>query len=247
MQNMAGRAPLDLSAVGAVYNIKSFSLAPVGAVQECYIPVDTTGCFGPDAPPDEQLIYWWGPRGRRALCCVFVCVAVTEHFKGTMLVVSGLRFWRLCAFGRPQRRPSRSHASRPGPCSDATFTATPTPAATHPIPPPKKRASPNPPASPYTFKDSLKNPWLRKVHVFHEIGLDRLVNTYRNPVLVTRPVTYESCPGTFHVSGGGGRGPVALGSGKAAPPSRPAARAFSAVQCPPVLASRPSARPLLHP
>lgn len=54
------------------------------------------------------------------------------------------------------------------------------------------------PRSPYTFKDSLKNPWLRRVYIFHDIGLDRLVNTYRNPVLVTRPVTYGSCRGTRH-------------------------------------------------
>ncbi|KAI8471116.1 MAG: hypothetical protein J3K34DRAFT_238636 [Monoraphidium minutum] len=52
---------------------------------------------------------------------------------------------------------------------------------------------------PYTFKDSLKNPWLRRVLLFHDIGLDRLVNTYRDPVLVTRPVTYTSCRGTRHV------------------------------------------------
>jgi hypothetical protein len=59
--------------------------------------------------------------------------------------------------------------------------------------------------SPYTFKDSLKNPWLSKVHVFHDIGLDRLVNTYRNPVLLTRPVTYQSCVGPPRVGGGRGR------------------------------------------
>ncbi|KIY94940.1 hypothetical protein MNEG_13023 [Monoraphidium neglectum] len=58
---------------------------------------------------------------------------------------------------------------------------------------------------PYTFKDSLKNPWLSKVHVFHDIGLDRLVNTYRNPVLLTRPVTYQSCVGPPRVGGGRGR------------------------------------------
>lgn len=55
--------------------------------------------------------------------------------------------------------------------------------------------------SPYTFKDSLKNPFVKRVVVFHNIGLDRLVNTYRDPVVVTRPVTYESCAGTRRVSG----------------------------------------------
>lgn len=34
--------------------------------------------------------------------------------------------------------------------------------------------------------------------VFHDIGLDRLVNSYRNPAVVDRPVTYVSCPGTRH-------------------------------------------------
>jgi len=67
--------------------------------------------------------------------------------------------------------------------------------------------------SPYTFKDSLKNPFLRKVYVFHNIGLDRLVNTYRNPVLVTRPVTYQSCAGTTHVSRVGGWVGSGLGFG----------------------------------
>jgi hypothetical protein len=52
--------------------------------------------------------------------------------------------------------------------------------------------------SPYTFKDSLKNPWVDTVVVFHDIGLDRLVNSYRNPAVVDRPVTYVSCPGTRH-------------------------------------------------
>lgn len=56
-----------------------------------------------------------------------------------------------------------------------------------------------PPCSPYTFKDSLKNPWVDTVLVFHDIGLDRLVNSYRNPALVDRAVTYVSCPNTRHV------------------------------------------------
>jgi hypothetical protein len=34
--------------------------------------------------------------------------------------------------------------------------------------------------------------------VFHNIGLDRLVNSYRNPAIVDRSVTYVSCPGTQH-------------------------------------------------
>jgi hypothetical protein len=33
------------------------------------------------------------------------------------------------------------------------------------------------------------------VLVFHDVGVDRLVNTYRAPVLVTRAVRYTSCPG----------------------------------------------------
>jgi hypothetical protein len=37
------------------------------------------------------------------------------------------------------------------------------------------------------------------VLVFHNIGLDRLVNSYRNPALVDRAVTYVSCPNTRHV------------------------------------------------
>lgn len=53
--------------------------------------------------------------------------------------------------------------------------------------------------SPYTFKDSLRNPWVDTVLVFHDIGLDRLVNSYRNPALVDRVVTYVSCPKTRHV------------------------------------------------
>jgi hypothetical protein len=53
---------------------------------------------------------------------------------------------------------------------------------------------------PYTFKDSLRNPWVERVVVFHDVGLDRLVNSYRNPALVNRTVLYESCPGTRHVS-----------------------------------------------
>ncbi|WIA41787.1 hypothetical protein OEZ86_009120 [Tetradesmus obliquus] len=52
---------------------------------------------------------------------------------------------------------------------------------------------------PYTFKDSLKNPYVTRVLVFHDIGLDRLVNSYRNPVSVNRTVEYVSCPGTRHV------------------------------------------------
>lgn len=52
--------------------------------------------------------------------------------------------------------------------------------------------------SPYTFKDSLKNPWVDTVVVFHDIGLDRLVNSYRNPAVVDRVVTYVSCPNTRH-------------------------------------------------
>jgi len=62
MQNMAGRKPFDPKVV-AVYNIKSFSVAPVGSIQECYIPMDIDGCFGASNAPDEQLIYWcawWG-------------------------------------------------------------------------------------------------------------------------------------------------------------------------------------------
>jgi hypothetical protein len=62
---MAGRTPYNPS-VAAVYNIKSFSLAPVGTIQECYIPMDVDGCFGPNNSPDEQLIYWCaGRRGAR--------------------------------------------------------------------------------------------------------------------------------------------------------------------------------------
>ena len=53
--------------------------------------------------------------------------------------------------------------------------------------------------SPYTFKDSLKNPWVDTVLVFHDVGLDRLVNSYRDPALVDRAVTYVSCPNTRHV------------------------------------------------
>lgn len=34
--------------------------------------------------------------------------------------------------------------------------------------------------------------------VFHNIGLDRLVNSYRNPAVVNRTVQYTSCPGTMH-------------------------------------------------
>jgi hypothetical protein len=34
--------------------------------------------------------------------------------------------------------------------------------------------------------------------VFHDIGLDRLVNSYRSPATVDRQVTYISCPGTRH-------------------------------------------------
>jgi hypothetical protein len=56
--------------------------------------------------------------------------------------------------------------------------------------------------SPYSFKDSLKNPWLKRVYLFHDIGLDRLVNTYRDPVIVTRAVTFTSCRGSHHVSWG---------------------------------------------
>ncbi|KAI8472387.1 MAG: hypothetical protein J3K34DRAFT_209795 [Monoraphidium minutum] len=108
MQNMVGRGPY-VAGDAQVYNIKSFGIAPVGSIQECYIPLDVDGCFDSSNPLDEQLIY-----------------------------------------------------------------------------------------CPYTFKDSLKNPWLRRVFVFHDIGLDRLVNTYRAPVLVTRPVTYTSCRGTRH-------------------------------------------------
>eukprot|EP00878_Enallax_costatus_P007009 GHUV01007345.1.p1 GENE.GHUV01007345.1~~GHUV01007345.1.p1 ORF type:complete len:1094 (+),score=299.39 GHUV01007345.1:294-3575(+) len=51
---------------------------------------------------------------------------------------------------------------------------------------------------PYSFKDSLKNPWVDNVVVFHDIGLDRLVNSYRNPAVVNRTVQYTSCPGTMH-------------------------------------------------
>ncbi len=58
LQNMMGRTAYAPSKA-AVYNIKSFSVAPVGSIQECYIPMDVDGCFGPDAPLDEQLIYWW--------------------------------------------------------------------------------------------------------------------------------------------------------------------------------------------
>jgi hypothetical protein len=51
------------------------------------------------------------------------------------------------------------------------------------------------PTSPYTFKDALKNPHVSEVVVFHDIGLDRLVNSYRSPVVINRPVTVRSCPG----------------------------------------------------
>ena len=33
--------------------------------------------------------------------------------------------------------------------------------------------------------------------VFHDVGVDRLVNTYRAPVLVSRAVKYSSCPGNI--------------------------------------------------
>lgn len=33
--------------------------------------------------------------------------------------------------------------------------------------------------------------------VFHDIGFDRLVNSYRNPAVVNRTVQYMSCPGTM--------------------------------------------------
>lgn len=36
------------------------------------------------------------------------------------------------------------------------------------------------------------------VLVFHDIGLDRLVNSYRNPAVVNRSVLYRSCPNTRH-------------------------------------------------
>eukprot|EP00775_Hariotina_reticulata_P006920 gene6920-7138_t len=51
---------------------------------------------------------------------------------------------------------------------------------------------------PYTFKDSLRTPWVDRVLVFHDIGMDRLVNSYRDPVRVNRTITYVSCPGTHH-------------------------------------------------
>lgn len=55
------------------------------------------------------------------------------------------------------------------------------------------------PCSPYTFKDSLRNPNVDTVLVFHDIGLDRLVNSYRNPAVVNRSVLYRSCPNTRHI------------------------------------------------
>jgi hypothetical protein len=100
---------------------------------------------------------------------------------------------------QPQSTPAGPSSDPSQPTRTPPPTPTPQPPTPNPQPP---TPNPTPPPSPYTFKDSLKNPYLRRVFVFHDIGLDRLVNTYRSPVAVTRAVTYQSCAGTLKVCHG---------------------------------------------
>ena len=83
--------------------------------------MDFDSCLGPNAPLDEQLIYWWAPRARRRCARAPPC----------SVYVSRARVPR-------ERQGAMDWNDPPPPC-------------------------PFPPHSPYTFKDSLKNPWVAKV------------------------------------------------------------------------------------
>lgn len=40
----------------------------------------------------------------------------------------------------------------------------------------------------------MRNPYVRDVHVFHTIGLDRTAYSHVNPITIDRPITYTACP-----------------------------------------------------
>ncbi|GLC56027.1 hypothetical protein PLESTB_001056700 [Pleodorina starrii] len=48
----------------------------------------------------------------------------------------------------------------------------------------------------YTLADSLVNPAVRNIRVFHDIGMDRTAYSRLKPILVTRPKSYAACPGS---------------------------------------------------
>jgi hypothetical protein len=228
MQNMSGRGRYT-PGLAAVYNIKSFSLTPVGAIQVgqagggggggggsggrrgCARCAHARGAASPAAVPT--------PPGRIRLPTCLYCPPLSPQecyipmdvdgcFGSSNALDEQLIYWWVGPLEPLQRRPGlASRGARDAPrfchCTRQQAQATASPPL---LPPPPKKTPRNRPRSPYTFKDSLKNPWLRRVVMFHDIGLDRLVNTFRNPVAVTRPVTYASCRGTRHVGGCGGGG-----------------------------------------
>ncbi|GFR47720.1 hypothetical protein Agub_g9474 [Astrephomene gubernaculifera] len=49
----------------------------------------------------------------------------------------------------------------------------------------------------YSFADSLRNPHVRYVRVFHDIGVDRVAYNRFNPIPVTTPKSLSACPGTL--------------------------------------------------
>ncbi|GIM05528.1 hypothetical protein Vretimale_9989, partial [Volvox reticuliferus] len=49
----------------------------------------------------------------------------------------------------------------------------------------------------YTLADSLRNPAVRHIRIFHDIGLDRLAYSISKPIIVSQPKSYAACAGSY--------------------------------------------------
>ncbi|GIL59049.1 hypothetical protein Vafri_14017 [Volvox africanus] len=49
----------------------------------------------------------------------------------------------------------------------------------------------------YTFADSLRNPAIRHIRIFHDIGLDRMAYSISRPIIVSQPKSYSACAGSY--------------------------------------------------
>lgn len=66
---------------------------------------------------------------------------------------------------------------------------------------------------PYTFRDSIWNPTVNRVVVFHDIGLDRLSYSFSNPLHLNRSVVYIGCKPSVKIDLDGVYGGVVLDHG----------------------------------
>ncbi|GLI62400.1 hypothetical protein VaNZ11_005017 [Volvox africanus] len=49
----------------------------------------------------------------------------------------------------------------------------------------------------YTFADSFRNPAVRHIRIFHDIGLDRVAYSISRPIIVSQPKSFSACAGSY--------------------------------------------------